>query len=85
MSGNHRARRPWTYSSGVGRSDAEHGRVVHDIGNGRSIAFDATIRDPDVDKIFDPVIEQVTGDAARTNKQVRERIRKTRSRQRAAG
>ena len=58
---------------------------MHDIGNGRSIAFDATIRDPDVDKIFDPVIEQVTDDAARTNREVRERIRKTRSRRRGAG
>jgi hypothetical protein len=38
----------------VGRSDTEHGRVVHDIGNGRSIAFDATIRDPDVDKTSTP-------------------------------
>jgi hypothetical protein len=64
----------------VRKRNGEHGRIVHDIGNGRSIAFDATIRDPDVDKIFDPVIEQVTDDAARTNKEVRQRVREIRRR-----
>jgi hypothetical protein len=64
---------------------AEHGRVVHSIGNGRSIAFDATIRDPHVDRIFDPVIEEVIDEASRMNQEVRKRNeRRIRSRRRAA-
>jgi hypothetical protein len=68
----------------VAKQSAEHGRIVHSIGNGRSIAFDATIRDPEVDKIFDPVIEEVNDEASRTNREVRERNEKIRSRRRRA-
>ncbi len=66
------------------RSNDGHGRIVHEIGDGRSIAFDATIRDPEVDKIFDPAIEQVKLDMTRANRELRDRLRNLRRQHAAA-
>ena len=60
-----------------------HGRIVHDIGEDRQIAFDATIDDPRVDEIFDPVRKKVREESKEAALKLREEIRKIRAAERA--
>ena len=56
----------------------EHGRIVHEIGEGREVAFDATVRDSVVDEIFDRVASELARDLVESNRELRERIRELR-------